>query len=315
MPGPRGGGGFGGGSRGGGGFGGGGHRGGFHGGGYHHHHYHRPFFGGWFFGPRFYGGGCLGFILAPFIALAFIAIFLFLILGITITNISNGGTVVYNEHDFQDYANDRYYELFDPSSETFEDNIMIIFLTNEEHDGYYCIAWIGNNVTDEVAYKFSSDGSVLENSMIRNVPDVHEYSLSANLATVVRDLTAASKNLPSFYENNGQHTSEKSKLVNHSSLNIATAGIDTALSEFTAETDIPLAIVVDDMEEVFGKGLTGFDIAVIVTVIVATIVIVVIIYKKRKKNKGDGNSNGNNGRNNYNGYNNDGSGYYENHRF
>lgn len=301
MPGPRGGGGFGGGSRGGGFGGGGGHRGGGFGGGFHGGHHHRPprphrhFHGGWwFFRPRHYyygGGGCLGAILAPIIVVLVLAVFLFLMLGNTVTNISSGGVVVYDETEFQDYANDRYYETFDPSSETFEDNILIIFLTNEEHDGYYCIAWIGNNVTDEVAAEFSGDYSTLEQSMTSNVPDNHKYSLSANLASVVRQMQTATAGMNPFYEDYGTHSAEKSRLVNHSSLDIATATIDTALADFTEATDIPLAIVVDDMEEVFGKGLTGFDIFVIVAVVVIAIVVIVLIYKKRKK-KGDGDPDG-----------------------
>jgi uncharacterized membrane protein len=143
--GPRGG-GFGGGSFGGGGFGHGPH--GYH----HHHHYHRPFFG--FYRPYGYGyggGGCLGGLLGvlmmPIIILIVATSLIFGVFG-SFFRVAKGGNVTYNEPELQSFANQQYAKEFS-SSTAYEDNLLIVFLVNDERDGYYTIAWIGDNVASE----------------------------------------------------------------------------------------------------------------------------------------------------------------------
>ena len=171
MPGPGGsgrGGGFSGGSRGGfgggGGFSGGSRGGGFHGGGFHgghHHHPHHHHHGFWgFYRPGYYGygygygGGCLGgfigALVLPVFLLIFAAVMLFGFVGDAFTNVANGGTSDYNEAALQAYADDCYQEHFGDCYETYEDNVLILFLANEESDGYDCIAWVGDNVQYEI---------------------------------------------------------------------------------------------------------------------------------------------------------------------
>ncbi|MBR7116282.1 MAG: hypothetical protein IKC87_01050 [Clostridia bacterium] len=296
MAGPRGGGGFGGGSFGGSGGGGGGFGGGsFGGGGHHHHHHYGPRFGGWwFFGPRrYYGGGCLGAILAPVIIMAFLVIFLILMLSSTITSIANGGSIVYDEVKFQDYANERYYELYGSSSNTAEDNVLIVFLTSEEHDGYYAIVWMGDNLTDEVAYEFSGNYSYFEDLMVDTVPDQHKYSLSANLATVMRKMTARIASIDEkFYIDNGAHDPESSRLVNDSTLEMNEATVETEIDNFYAATGIPLSIVIDDTIDVFGKGFDVFEIIIIVLLIAGIVALIVVIVKRAKESKKQQNSKG-----------------------
>ena len=161
MPGPGGGsrgGGFGGGSRGGG-FGGGPRGGGFGGGfgGPHRHHHHH---GGWYHRHYYGGGGCLGgligALLYPIIMLIFAGVFLFSFIGTSFSNVSNGGQVIYDEAVMQEYADIQYASAFGNSS-AYEDNLLLVFLTNEEADGYYTIAWIGDNVKTEISNLFGDE--------------------------------------------------------------------------------------------------------------------------------------------------------------
>lgn len=323
MPGPGGGsrgGGFGGGSRGGGfgggsrGFGGGGfggRPGGFGHGPYHrpHYHYHRPFFFGGFrpyYGYGYGGGGCLGgllgMLMAPFLILFMVVIMLFSVFGNAFTNVANGGQILYNEPAFQDYANKQYAREFGNSS-AYEDNILVIFLTNEQSDGYYCIALVGDNIETEINHMFGNEYTDFGVQMLREVPDYHKYSISQNLANVFDTLgdKIVSMGLDASFKYPSDHSKmTESHVTNHSSyLSVNNDTVNSALVEFTEKTDIPIVIVIDDMEEVIGKTITGSDIITVVFAIgLAGFAIYMIVkaVKQRKQNgdRGDPNDDPNN---------------------
>lgn len=334
MPGPGGGshgGGFGGGSRGGGGgFGGGGFGGGGFGGGHHHGphhhgpHHHGPFFGGWYHRPYYGygGGGCLGglmgILLLPIILLLIVGIMLTSIIGSAVANVKNGGSISYNEQVFQDYANERYAQEFSSYS-NYENNILIVFLTNEEADGYYTIAWVGDNIHTDINYMFGDEttafGQVVLGSINR---EYYKYSLSSNLANIMDTMASKieSRNLPSsFRVVNESHNPPTSHLSNYSSLAISEETVNAALVSFTEKTDIPAVIVVDTMENVFGKNIPIGDIIIVIALLALMVLAIVLIVrgiKNRKNNGGSNNNNNNNNSNNNNnnsGYNTSSSGY------
>ena len=304
MAGPGGGsrgGGFGGGSRGGGfggghggGFGGGSRGGGF-GGPYHrgprfgYGYYRRPRFFG--FGPRYYGyggGGCLGGLLgalmAPIILLLVVGVMMFGIVGSALANVANGGIISYDERTFQDYANTEYYKAFGNSGAT-EDNILIVVLTNEETDGYYCIAWVGDNVQDKITLMFGDETTAFGQSMIASVPDMYAYSLDANLALVMNTMSEKIENLgllSSFKKEYSHESSPESHLVNYTDLALTEETVNDALVSFTETTGIPAVIVVEDMEEVFGKTLPMGDIVILVVLAVLAVVAIVSIVRTVK---------------------------------
>ena len=349
MPGPGGGsrgGGFGGGSRGGG-FSGGGHHGGF-GGGHHggfggpHHHHRpygywgpRPFFGGWYRRPYYYGGGgCLGglwgILMLPIIMVLLVSIMLTSIVGSAIANVANGGTIYYSEKVFQQYADDQYAAEFS-KYDNYEDNLLIVFLTNEENDGYYCIAWVGDNIHSDIRNMFGDEtttfGRVVQGTVNR---EYYKYSLDANLADVMDQMGTRIEALSlksSFRTPHNTQNSPVSHLTIHTSLALTEETVNSALQRFTEETDIPTVIVVDTMENVFGKTLPVGDIITVVILVglLGLGVFLIIRAVKNKKNNGGGNGNdpggsgggyGGNfgGYNNGNGFNNGGynNGNYNN---
>ena len=303
MPGPGGGsrgGGFGGGSRGGGfgggrggGFGGGGFRGGHHGH-YHHHHYgYRPF---WGFGRPYYygGGGCLGglfgLLMLPIILILFAALTIFSVFGSAFGALASGGQVMYNNKEFESYAMKQYYAEFGDTGDAFEDNLLITFLTDEERGGYYTIAIIGDNVKMEISDMFGNEYTEFGRAMLNSIdPDDYTYSLSSGLARAVRQMANAveSKGLGlSFYQKYSHDACPESHVVNNGTLSINENTVNTALEEFTEKTGISVVVVIDSMEEVFGKGFTSGDIFSIIMaaiLIVIAVVITVKIFKSRKK--------------------------------
>lgn len=308
MAGPGGGsrgGGFGGGSRGGGfgggsggGFGGGSRGGGFGGGfrgGPHHRgprfgygYYHRPRFFG--FGPRYYygGGGCLGgflgALMAPIILLLVVGVMMFGVIGTALSNAASGGIISYNEATFQEYADREYYKAFGNSGAT-EDNILIVVLTNEEADGYYSIAWVGDNIHDNINRMFGDETTAFGQSMIASINNYYAYSLDSNLAMVMGTMEEKVDNLglkSSFKKEYSHAKSPESHLVNYTELKLTEETVNDALVSFTETTGIPVAIVVEDMEAVFGKSLPMGDIMILIILAVLAVVAIVAIVRTVK---------------------------------
>ena len=330
MPGPGGGsrgGGFGGGSRGGGGFGGGGFGGGSRGGGFggphHHHHHYGPHFGGWYHRPYYYGGGggclggLLGILLLPIILLLVVSVLLVSIVGSAISNVANGGSVYYDEQVFQQYADEQYAAEFSSYS-NYENNILLVFLVNEEADGYYALAWVGDNVHNSINYMFGDEstafGQVVRGSINR---EYYAYSLDSNLANVMDQMgnRIDSLGLASSFRIEKENTNPPtSHLTNHSTLNLTEETVNDALKAFTEKTDIPTVIVVDTMENVFGKTIPIGDIFIVIVLLVLMGVAIYMIVKtlKNRKSNGGNNANGSNGSNGNNA-NNGGRGYNTNY--
>lgn len=295
MPGPGGGsrgGGFGGGGSHGGGFGGGrpggfgGRPGGF--GGPHHHppHHHRPYFyGGWFPRRRYYygGGGCLGglvgALMAPIIMLIFVCVFAFFMFGSAVTDIQRGGSVVYDEADFQNYADMRYAEEFGEST-AYEDNMLLVFLVNEQSDEYYTIAWCGYNINARITDMFGNEYTDYGHAVQSSIPAYYEHSLSQNLASIVDKMAERIGRLglsSSFIRADDHSVTVPSHLTNHSRLSLSEQTVERALTDFTEQTDIPVVIVVDNVENVFRKSIGGSILPILIVLIFAGIAVVMIV--------------------------------------
>lgn len=331
MPGPGGGsrgggfggGSFGGGNRGGGGFGGG-HHGGYHGG-YHHHHHHGHFYSPFFFWRRpyygyGYGGGCLGgiagLIMLPIIIILVVVALAVGMVGDAFTNIKNGGSVVYNEETYQDYANAQYAREFEGSS-SYESNLLLFFLTNEEKDGYYALAWSGDNIRYEINEMFGDETTefgITVNASINE--ENYKYSLDSNLATVARKMaekivTRGYAGDP-FNDKTAVVSGIESHLTNNSALPLTKETVNSALEEFTEMTGIPIVIVVDEQEAAFGVTPPIKDVIVLVVFFGLIILAIVLIIRaiRNKRNGGNGGGKGGDPYDNYNrNYNGKNSGY------
>ncbi len=302
--------GFGGG--GGGSFGGGGGRGfggGFHGGPrppHHHHHYgwgwgwHRPYYRG------YYGGGCLGglvgLILAPIIVIVMAAALLFFSISSMVSDISTGGSYRWDERALQTYAGQQYDAIY-TNEETYEDNIMILFLADAESDYTYAyLGWTGDNISTGVDDMFGNEYTALGRAFESSVPEMFENSLSKNLRSVVQEMQTAVLGVSDRFEDAPVAAAQDPKFVNHSSFNITDATVQNALDEFHEQTGISMSLVVADMSAVFEKGLDGGTIVMLVIGVILLIVAIVLIVRaiKNKKNGGGNGGNGGNGAN-YNG--------------
>ena len=286
MPGPGGGGrggGFGGGSfGGGGGFGGGGHRGGY---------YYRPYgFGFWGL-----GGGLFSIFFMPFIFILLAAVILFTAVFGAFGSIAEGGVTDYQERQFQDYADAEYRKAFGEST-AYEDNILLVFLTNEDADDYYCIAWVGDHITPQVNELFGNEQTALGKSINQSInTSGYWYSLDSNLALAVSKMSSyvQAEGVESFVCNE-THVQVDSKLINYGNFDLNEDTVNSALADFTNKTGITMSIVVNDMDEVFGVDYSSMIWGIILVIIFVGLAVFFIVkgVQKRRGQKGyydDGN--------------------------
>lgn len=301
MAGPGGGargGGFSGGSRGGsfggsrgGGFSGGSRGGGFHGGGMHHgpHHHGPHHHGPIFFGPRFHGphhhggGGCLGNIISTMILIPFLIFFCIAFIIAMVGDVDNNA---YDEQEFQRYANQQYYAAFG-ETESFEENILLIFTVYDSYDGYDCIAWVGDDLPYDVRMMFGDEYTEFGRKVINTIPDYYEFSLTTNFVDITNymaDEVSALTGAPS-----GTVDTSFSKLINNTELSINKNSVNKALVEFTEQTGINMVILVADGADIFGAETSENDdgMAMLGLIIVIAIVgIVIIVSNSKGKKKG-----------------------------
>lgn len=248
--------------------------------------------------------------MAPIIVLLFTGVILFIMVGSAFTSVVNGGQIVYDEQAFQAYADSRYAEEFGTSS-SYEDNLLIVIATNEDADDYYCIAWVGDNIHTKINYMFGDESSTFGHVVQGTInSEYYAYSLDSNLATVMDRMAeeivalnlVSSFNLPS-----DQSKMTESHLTNYTELTLTEGTVNPALQRFTEQTDIPVVIVVDTMENVFGKSISFSDILIVLILVGIAIFAIFLIVRnvrgynaEKKKKDGEPNDNDHSGGKKYN---------------
>lgn len=283
MPGPGGGGRGGGGSRGGfgGGFGGG-HRGGFHG-----PHFHGPHFWG------YRGGGCFGpFALIILVPLLLITSF-FGQIADAFSALSRGGVVEYDEIAFQDFADAQYAAVFGNST-AYEDNLLLVFLIDDDYYDYSYIAWVGDHIHTDINNMLGNEYTALGQAVNASVnQSSYKYSLDSNLAQVVETLREkiVALDLESSFRCSESRGRVDSHLANRTDLSMTEDTVNAALEDFTAATGIPVVLVVEDMSDVFGKRLPTQAIVSLIISAAILILCISLLVRKLRRRRQTGNDN------------------------
>lgn len=310
MPGPgggaRGGGGGRGGSFGSGGFGGGGAGGRGYGG--YHHHYHRPF--GFWFWPRPYYFGYGGGFFGGFFAMLLFPIIILIIAGVIFISsavnafsaLAGGGIIQYDENKFQSYADTKYTEIYGDTG-AYLDNIVIVFLTYEDNYSYNYIAWLGEHINSNVNYKFGADGTALGNAMSNSIAENYSYSLTSNLSSVIERMEAEVDAVGSQHYRGNCHDDRsacESKFINNTALSIIGTEVQYSLESFTESTGIPISLIIEEAEAVFGRTMpASYIVSIIISLIFIGVGIFLIVRIVRMR-KGGGGRGGNNSGGYYN---------------
>lgn len=246
---------------------------------------------------RYYGQNSLGVLLAGVIVcLLVLALTVYLFMNVTGTN-EDG--VFYNEVKMQDYAQVKYAKYFGSSSAA-EDNLLIVFLSNQEGDGYYTVAWIGDNIDYEINAMFdeyAEYGEAMDKYINR---DYFGDSLAEKYALVIKEMTQNIMALglsSSFISESDRSALTQPKFVNLTQFDLSYEAVNPALEYFTEQTGIPCVLVADYAENVFASantvnpvpesavGMSGFTVAGIIIVAVIFVVAVAVIGYLNKNSK------------------------------
>lgn len=255
--------------------------------------------GGWGMHPRRrYGGGCLGglmsMVLGPIILILVVLFFLFSVVRSGVTVQVSGS---YDEETFQDYANRQYQAEFGSSS-AYEDNLLItVLIDDEECYDYYYIAWVGDHVVTDINHMLGNNNTELGQAMNACIStSSYKYSLDSNLAQVMQMMTQEIQalGLTDSFTCTEEHIQVTSHLTNHTNLDMTEATVNDALAAFTEATGIPVVIVVEDMDDVFGSttniegASSNRSMTFLLVIAAVAIIAIMIVVKKNKSNKWDG---------------------------
>lgn len=252
---------------------------------------------GWYPRRYGYGGGCcLSRMVSSVVALIFVLIFLFSLVGNIFSGNGSFTYVEYDEEVFQDYTNGQYQKEFGSSS-AYEDNILLVFLTSEECYDYYYIAWVGDHIVTDINFMLGNEYTELGEAMSQCInASSYKYSLDSNLAQVFETLTEqiGALGLESSFDCDEEHIQVQSHLTNYTDLPMTEETVDEALAAFTDATGIPVVVVVEDMEEVFGTpvqiggtGASRVPVLMVVCLVVIAVILIVIIVKRRREENDD----------------------------
>lgn len=240
------------------------------------------------------GYGCLSgltsMILAPIILIVFL-MFMFSAISGNGIDVEIAGS--YDEEKFQDYANHQYEEEFAGSS-AYEDNLLItVLVEDEEYYNFYYIAWVGDHIAADINYLMGNNDSFLGDAMNSNISATsYKYSLDSDLARVMHQLTqeVQSLNLTDSFTCTENHHQVRSHLTNHSDLEMTESTVNEALNAFTDATGIPVVIVVEDMNAVFGRT-TSYEssqsnsFSFVLLLGLAAVIIIIVVIKKQRGSK------------------------------
>ena len=232
-------------------------------------------------------------MLAPIIVIVMAAFFLFFSISGMVGDISTGGSYQWDEDAIRQYARAEYDDIYGNNDAAYEDNIMILFLADEEEGYTYAyIAWVGDNIETGVDEMFGNDYTRLGTAFDNSMPDNYKDSLGKNLSAVIERMEAA-VGAPAagkdHFKDAPLGTANSPVFKNGTPLPISSVTIDRALKSFYETTGISLSLVVADIDEVFEKGLSGDTYIMLVVGIglVALAVFLIVRAVKEKKNGGN----------------------------
>lgn len=198
--------------------------------------------------------------------------------------------LAYNEEQFQDYADAQYAAEFGNLS-AYEDNILLVFLTDKDYYDYYYIAWVGDHIVTDINYMFGNEYTELGKAISASVnTSSYKYSLDSNLAQAVDTMTQKIEALEletSFYCSE-EHAEPVSHLVNKTEIPMTAETVNKSLEAFTEETGISIAVVVDDMENVFERAMPANAVITLVIAVALVALAVYLIVRAVRSKKDDG---------------------------
>lgn len=158
----------------------------------------------------------------------------------------------YDEATMQDYAHRQYAEIFADAG-GLEDNILIVFLVDDDNTQYHCTAVVGDHVADSIYDMFCGDESQLAQAVSSSVSEYYAHSLDRCLCKAMSIMSE------SFVDDRWlfsvwceeSNVGVESRLINRTDLPINQSMVDGSLLSFADEVGVPVVILVEDSKDVF----------------------------------------------------------------
>lgn len=222
--------------------------------------------------------------MGPIIIVVVVLAFLFASIFSAVTEISQGGSIRYDERAFQDFANAQYERIFPQAG--YEDNILLVVLTDQTHSQYYYIAWVGDHVADDVNLMFGNEYTELGDAMGKYISTTdYTYNLDTSLRQVILAMAENVQDLglESNLSCEEQQFEPVCSLFNYTDIPMTENTVTTALQQFTQTSGVPVCVVVEDMDDVFERGISVETILWVAALVIGGIVLVVVLLKRGRR--------------------------------
>ena len=250
----------------------------------------------WFFAPHYYYRRGPGVFVAPIVSLIVVFALIVGLLFAAVGTVKNK-QVDYSEETASGYALDQYKAVFKGEA-GYEDKVLLVFFSYENHIDYDFIAMIGDDLSNSVFNSLRGSYSALSRAMNQYIsPADYRTTLGRDLSSVVDDLKETFSSFGNPFSSRCKddvHVAGDSYLINQTDLEIKEDMVNATLTDFTAATEIEMVILVTDAASVFGY-VSPAPILIFVFLLLifaGTIVFAVVRGMKARKNHQSGNSSG-----------------------
>lgn len=240
--------------------------------------------------------------MAPFIALFFVFVMISsLIPSCSVMWEDADAMPEYDAQIVEGYADDKYAALFGLSDD-YEDHMLLVILTEPGCTDYYYVAWLGDHVDSDIKAMFGNNQTELGRTLAASISySSYEYSLDSDLAAAIGHMAGKVEALqlekPLTCKSEGEDKTHT--FLNYTALPLTAETVTTALADFTQRTGLSLAVVVEDVADVYGmeqgdaqSGAT-FSISplLFVGIAVVAVVLIVLIVNSKKSGKAQSDKN------------------------
>lgn len=161
----------------------------------------------------------------------------------------------YNEAALEQCAAQHYEQVFG-KSEAYEDNLVLTFVVWPDNCDYSYITWVGDHVNDTTYDLLGGNESYLGQTLSREISESYEYSLCEDLEQTLALLAEQIRTCSpkGCYTCDEDHSGTGSVLINNSRVSLHENRLQSALDAFTEAMGIPIALVIEDAETLFGEA-------------------------------------------------------------
>lgn len=176
------------------------------------------------------------------------------------------------EEELHDYANMQYHTVFRKSNR-YENNILLLYVVNEDGTAFDAIAWVGDDVPSKTKFMLSRDEikqGINENDYINQLSS----DISIFIENLAQEVQPAEKPSTKIYS-----------VDNQSNLYVDTKQIEASLETFSNMHGYGVSVIIADYDDVLAKEVDWMPILIISAVSAVMAYYLVKRYKPKKRKR------------------------------